>query len=76
MALGIGKVAVPPTPYYYGARAEWYRREADKALADNQLAKYYELFNRYLEYEQLAGWLPLSENKTLQEENENDMSEM
>ncbi len=52
-------VAVPPTPYYYGLRAEWFRKEADKALSNNQLERYYDFFNRYLEYEELAGQLPV-----------------
>lgn len=60
----VTRKVVPPTPYYYGARAEWFRREADKALSNNLLEKYYELFNRYLEYEQLAEQLPLYDNRT------------
>lgn len=69
MELVTNHVAVPPTPYYYGARAEWFRREADKALSNNLLSKYYELFNRYLEYEQLAQQIPLYYNNTKEETN-------
>lgn len=64
-------VAVPPTPYYYGARAEWFRKEADKCLSNNQLEKYYDFFNRYLEYEQLAQQIPLHYNNVTMEEGTN-----
>jgi len=57
-------VAVPPTPYYYGLRAEWFRKEADKALRNNSLERYYEFFNKYLEYEELAGQIQLYYNNT------------
>lgn len=50
---------VPPTPYYYKLRAEWFRKEADKYLSNNQMEKYYAFFNRYLELEQLAELLPV-----------------
>ena len=54
-----GHKPVPPTPYYYKLRAEWFRNEANKCLENNQLEKYYDFFNRYIEYEQLAELLPV-----------------
>lgn len=53
---------VPPTPYYYGLRAEWFRNEADKALSKHNMEKYYYLYNRYIEYELLAGQIPLEKS--------------
>lgn len=56
----VGHKAVPPTAEYYGLRAEWFRNEATHALKKNDMEKYYYLYNRYVEYEQLAGQLPLN----------------
>jgi hypothetical protein len=67
-----GRKPVPPTPYYYKLRAEWFRKEADKYLSNNQLEKYYEFFNRYLEYEQLGELLPLYDNRTTDERVSNE----
>ena len=63
-------VAVPPTPYYYGVRAEWHRKEylrgierGDKAYAERMLL-------RYLEFEKLSNQIPLGIPNTIGGENE------
>ena len=49
---------VPPTPYYYGKRAELFLHDAQMALLQGDTARYKQLLLRATEYEELAGQLP------------------
>lgn len=49
---------VPPTPYYYGKRAELFLHDAQMALLQGDTARYKQLMLRATEYEELAGFLP------------------
>jgi len=49
---------VPPTPYYYGKRAELFLHDAQNALLRGDTARHAQLMLRATEYEQLAGQLP------------------
>ena len=52
---------VPPTPYYYGKRAELFLHDAQQALAQGDTTKHARLMLRATEYEELAGQLPREE---------------
>ena len=52
-------VAVPPTPYYYGARAEWHLRQAERAHALGDKAEYDKNILRFYEFRSLAGQLDM-----------------
>ncbi len=49
---------VPPTQYYYSMRAEWFRREAEKA-EDKRVASH--MAKRAQEYADLANHLPIGD---------------
>lgn len=50
---------VPPTPYYYGVRAEWHLREAERAHAKGDIASYDNHISRFYEFRLLAGQLEM-----------------
>lgn len=50
---------VPPTPYYYGKRAELFLHDAEQALLKGERIKHAQLIARATHYQQLAGQLPL-----------------
>jgi len=50
---------VPPTPYYYGKRAELFLYDAEQALLKGEREKHAQLIARATHYQQLAGQLPL-----------------
>lgn len=50
-----------PTPYYYGVRAELFLHDAERALAEGKREEYLRLMSRAIEYQGLAGQLPLEE---------------
>jgi hypothetical protein len=50
---------VPPTPYYYGKRAELFLFDAEQALKLGEREKHAQLMARATHYQQLAGQLPL-----------------
>ena len=52
---------VPPTPYYLSKRAEWFRREADRALQRGEIINAAHLTKRAQEYSALAGELSLGD---------------
>lgn len=52
---------VPPTPFYYGKRAELFLHDAEIALAQGDTTKHAQLLLRATEYEELAGQLPREE---------------
>jgi hypothetical protein len=52
---------VPPTPYYLSKRAEWFRREADRALNRGDIISADHLTKRAQEYSALAGELSLGD---------------
>jgi hypothetical protein len=52
---------VPPTPFYYGKRAELFLHDAENALLQGDTTKHAQLMLRATEYEQLAGQLPREE---------------
>jgi hypothetical protein len=52
---------VPPTPYYYGKRAELFLHDAQMALLRGDTARHAQLMLRATEYEELAGQLPCME---------------
>jgi hypothetical protein len=52
---------VPPTPFYYGKRAELFLHDAQEALLQGDTTKHARLMLRATEYEQLAGQLPREE---------------
>jgi hypothetical protein len=53
--------AVPPTPYYYGVRAELFLHDAEQALRQGDTTEHARLMLRASEYHELAGHLPLEE---------------
>ena len=53
------KIAVPPTPFYYGKRAELFLHDAETALLKGDLTRYNQLMLRATQYAELAGQLPL-----------------
>lgn len=50
---------VPPTPFYYGKRAELFLHDAETALLRGDLTRYNQLMLRATQYAELAGQLPL-----------------
>jgi hypothetical protein len=48
-----------PTPYYYGVRAELFLHDAEQALREGQKEKHAQLMLRAIEFQELAGQLPL-----------------
>jgi hypothetical protein len=52
---------VPPTPFYLSKRAEWFRREAEKALLRGEKTNAHHLTMRAQEYSALAGELELGD---------------
>jgi hypothetical protein len=52
-------VAVPPTPYYYGLRAEWFRKEMQRAFDRGEKGYAERMLQRYLHFEQLSNQIPL-----------------
>ena len=59
--LGMVRKVVPPTPFYYGARAELFILDAQRALAEGKREEYARLMVRATHYQELAGQLPLEE---------------
>jgi len=49
----------PPTPYYYGVRAELFLHDAELALEQGNKERYAELMLKAVEYQELAVQLPL-----------------
>jgi hypothetical protein len=54
---------VPPTPYYYGKRAELFLHDAQTALLQGDTTKHAQLMLRATEYYELAGQLPLEKEE-------------
>lgn len=54
-------IPVPPTPYYYGVRAELFLHDAEQALKQGDTTKHAQLMVRATHYAELAGQLPLEE---------------
>ena len=52
---------VPPTPYYYGVRAELFLHDAQQALKQGDTTEHERLMLKAVEYQTLAGQLPLEE---------------
>ena len=52
---------VPPTPFYLSKRAEWFRREAERALLRGEKTHTDHLNKRAQEYSALAGELELGD---------------
>lgn len=50
---------VPPTPYYYGKRAELFLFDAEQALEQGEHDRHAQLIERATHYQGLAGQLPL-----------------
>lgn len=50
---------VPPTPYYYGKRAELFLFDAEQALKQGEHDRHAQLMVRATHYRNLAGQLPL-----------------
>lgn len=50
-----------PTPYYYGVRAELFLHDAEQALKEGKKSKHDKLMLRAIEYQKLAGFMPLEE---------------
>lgn len=46
--------AVPPTPYYYGARAELHRKNALAALGRGEMETYLHQMQQYSKYTELG----------------------
>jgi hypothetical protein len=59
-------VAVPPTPYYYGVRAELFLHDAEQALLAGRKDEHARLMVRATHYKELAGQFPLAvyDNRT------------
>jgi hypothetical protein len=51
-------VPVPPTPYYYGVRAELFLHDAEQALREGRKEEHARLIGRATHYQELAGQLP------------------
>jgi hypothetical protein len=54
-------IPVPPTPYYYGVRAELFLFDAQEALKEGDTTEHARLMLKAVEYQTLAGQLPLEE---------------
>lgn len=52
---------VPPTPYYYGVRAELFLHDAQEALKQGDTTTHALMMLKAVEYQTLAGQLPLEE---------------
>jgi hypothetical protein len=52
---------VPPTPYYYGVRAELFLHDAEEALRQGDTNEHARLMVRATHYAELAGQFPLEE---------------
>ena len=52
---------VPPTPYYYGVRAELFLHDAEQALKQGDTPDHARLLVRDTHYAELAGQFPLEE---------------
>jgi hypothetical protein len=52
---------VPPTPYYYGMRAELFLHDAQQALLQGDTSKHAQMMLKAVEYHKLAEQLPLEE---------------
>jgi hypothetical protein len=59
-------IPVPPTPYYYGVRAELFLHDAEQALREGRSQDHARLMVRATHYQGLAGQLPLTvyDNRT------------
>jgi hypothetical protein len=53
---------VPPTPYYYGVRAELFLHDAELALREGRSQDHARLLVRATHYQELAGQLPLEKD--------------
>lgn len=51
-------IPVPPTPYYYGVRAELFLHDAEQALREGRSQDHAKLMVRATHYQELAGQLP------------------
>ena len=49
----------PPTPYYYGVRAELFLHDAQQALMRGDKERHAQLMLRATQYQTLGGQLPL-----------------
>ena len=56
------KVA-PPTPYYYGMRAELFLHDAQQALLQGDTSKHAQMMLKAVEYQTLAEQLPLEKGQ-------------
>ena len=52
-------IPVPPTPYYYGVRAELFLHDAEQALKQGDTTAHARLMLKAVEYQTLAEQLPL-----------------
>jgi hypothetical protein len=50
---------VPPTPYYYGVRAELFLHDAEQALLQGDTTEHARLIGRATHYANLAQQLPM-----------------
>jgi hypothetical protein len=50
---------VPPTPYYYGVRAELFLHDAQQALIQGDTTEHARLIERATHYAELAQQLPM-----------------
>jgi hypothetical protein len=57
----MGHAMSTPTPYYYGVRAELFLHDAEQALRDGKKERHAKLMLRAIEYQKLAGFMPLEE---------------
>ena len=57
------RIVVPPTPYYYGLRAELFLYDAEQALLRGDTTKHATMMLKAVEYQTLAGQLPLEEGQ-------------
>lgn len=56
---GITTKAVPPTPYYYGKRADLFLRQALQWLAQGSEVNYNKYLLKAIEYRELSGQFPI-----------------
>lgn len=49
---------VPPTPFYYGVRAELFLHDAEQALLQGDRTKHDKMMLKAIEYRELAGQFP------------------
>jgi len=54
---------VPPTPYYYGMRAELFLHDAQQALLQGDTSKHAKMMLKAVEYQTLAEQLPLEKGQ-------------